>query len=388
MPTIHAAVYVDTPFSDKVFDSVPYFDFEDTKWPFMKSSGDMLIGTVRILTGSDFDKFFTEYQTVEKETTVSQDASESTDSDSDAEYSLETNNFISKEPNFLLVEFRGSTYSSSLANIEQVAAWLDMDFVVLVVNRDATWYEKFRFWWSHKLPGASDQLMDAGEVVDWSGRVPCSFLALGPARGAKLINLLEEFETWNLEPSAFYFGIDDASVMQGRTFMWRISLYLVFTTALCRWVLFMDRRERQQKEGEEELVTYTGDELGMGEVQTTSTHECCICLETMEQGETVRILPCRHVFHHECINGWFHHNKYSCPMCKVDLKKHLEERRLATEEINVLSSTPKRSIIHRLWPCKRTILTVSEGQLIEGRTEPAASTLGDLELSEGTGVMA
>jgi hypothetical protein len=39
---VEAAIYIDTPFSEKVFDSVQYFDFDDTKWPFMKGSGDML----------------------------------------------------------------------------------------------------------------------------------------------------------------------------------------------------------------------------------------------------------------------------------------------------------------------------------------------------------
>jgi hypothetical protein len=390
---VEAAIYIDTPFSEKVFDSVQYFDFDDTKWPFMKGSGDMLIGTVRMLTGIDFDTFFMGYQGDDEAVTIPPETTEITEVgsvDTDPAFKsspLEPNAFISKPPNFLLVEFGGSMYSSSLSNIAQVAEWLDMDFVVLVVNRHATWYERLRFWWSHELPGLPADVMDAEERGDRVTGTPCNFVAVGPSLGLKILSLLEEFDTWNFEPSEYYFGIDDVAIMEGQTLMWRVSVYLVFIMVLCRWILIMDRRERQLKEGEEALARYTGDELGMGEIQTTSAQDCCVCLEGMQQGEMVRILPCRHVFHHECINGWFNHHNYSCPMCKMDLKKHLEERRVATVDIDVSSSPPSRSWLQLLWPWKRTIHAVSEGQLIDERLEGMNSVLGDLELNESPGVI-
>lgn len=387
LPRVDAAVYIDTPFSEKVFTTVPYFDFATTKWPYMKQSGDMLIGSVQILSGDDFDTIFTEYQTFDPDSTVPPESA--VDKPEPDFYGRHP--YVSKSPNFLFVEFRGTTYSSSLSNISHVAEWMSADFVVLLLSQETSWKDRFHFWWSHKLPGVSEMEAmnmpgsDDGNETGTGAR--CSFLAMGPTHGGKMIELLENFDSWNLQPSDYYIGIDDSSEMAGQTLAFRVGVYLVFTTAVFRWILYMDRQDPQLKDGEEGIKTYTGEELGMGEVQTTSTHECCICLECIDQGEQVRVLPCRHVFHHDCINGWFEHNQYSCPMCKMDLKKHLQERRLAREDIDLLESPPSKpssSFLNYLRPWKRTISSVSHGQLIQDETNRG---LGDLELSETAGVI-
>eukprot|EP00041_Stephanoeca_diplocostata_P024755 m.636300 g.636300 ORF g.636300 m.636300 type:complete len:537 (-) comp22590_c0_seq1:110-1720(-) len=45
---------------------------------------------------------------------------------------------------------------------------------------------------------------------------------------------------------------------------------------------------------------------------------CVICIETYEEGDVVRELPCAHEFHVECIDPWLaeHH---TCPLCKLDI---------------------------------------------------------------------
>lgn len=385
---VHASVYVDTPFSQKIFDSVSYFDFEDTAWPFMKDSGDMLVGPVKILTGNGFDNFFMDYQEIQNVETDPPSTELDLEIEAESSYSLEQSGMITDAPIFLLVELGGSTYSSSLANIAAVAQWLDADFVVLIISRNTRWYEKVRFWWSHTLPGISDKVVTAEERFDTrNDEKPCRFLAVGPRQGTMLLNLLDEFQTWKLEPSVFYFGIDNLTTMRGRSLLWRIAIYLTFTALLCRWIRIMDRRDRRRKEGQESLVKYTGDELALGEVQTAAAHECCVCLENMQPGEQVRVLPCRHVFHHECIDGWFNQHKYSCPMCKLDLKKHLEERRVASQDIDALPKSGKKSPLQRWWMWKRRIDTLSDSHLIEERIGGENGGVGDLELSEDRGVV-
>ena len=46
--------------------------------------------------------------------------------------------------------------------------------------------------------------------------------------------------------------------------------------------------------------------------------ECPICLLEPLAGESVLILPCFHVYHHECITRWLQLKKY-CPVCKHDV---------------------------------------------------------------------
>lgn len=186
---VHASVYLDAPFESRVWDSVSYFDFEDTKWPFV-GGGDMLIGPTNVLTSASFDNFFIEYQTAEhthqeipeNSTLTSEDIvtqSPTAPKITDPEVDFE----ITSPPNFLIVEFGSSTYSTSLTNVRHVADWMGADFVVLVVNHNASWKEKFMFWWSHKFPGISSGALESEtKIVTQNGQ--CSFMAIGARQGA------------------------------------------------------------------------------------------------------------------------------------------------------------------------------------------------------------
>uniref|UniRef100_A0A0G4HM01 RING-type domain-containing protein n=1 Tax=Chromera velia CCMP2878 TaxID=1169474 RepID=A0A0G4HM01_9ALVE len=50
---------------------------------------------------------------------------------------------------------------------------------------------------------------------------------------------------------------------------------------------------------------------------------CSICLGDFEDGDWVRVLPCRHIFHSRCIDEWLSQHR-TCPMrCNVDLETGL-----------------------------------------------------------------
>jgi len=50
------------------------------------------------------------------------------------------------------------------------------------------------------------------------------------------------------------------------------------------------------------------------ESDTSRVRSCAICLDAMEAGQTVRILPCLHSFHVACCDKWLR-TKASCPIC-------------------------------------------------------------------------
>ncbi|CAH8328616.1 unnamed protein product [Eruca vesicaria subsp. sativa] len=67
-----------------------------------------------------------------------------------------------------------------------------------------------------------------------------------------------------------------------------------------------------------------------------STHgdltECAVCLSEFEEGESGRVLPnCKHTFHVECIDMWFHSHS-TCPLCRslVEATPVEEERVVIT----------------------------------------------------------
>lgn len=44
---------------------------------------------------------------------------------------------------------------------------------------------------------------------------------------------------------------------------------------------------------------------------------CSICLEEYDQGECIRVLPCGHTFHSDCIFPWLTERSPTCPLCKA-----------------------------------------------------------------------
>jgi len=47
--------------------------------------------------------------------------------------------------------------------------------------------------------------------------------------------------------------------------------------------------------------------------------QCTVCLADFEEGDRVRILPCRHVFHTACIDEWLGRDAH-CPLCRHGLR--------------------------------------------------------------------
>ncbi|KAF9289763.1 hypothetical protein BGZ68_008727 [Mortierella alpina] len=71
---------------------------------------------------------------------------------------------------------------------------------------------------------------------------------------------------------------------------------------------------------------------------------CAICLGDYRPDETIRLLPCQHHFHLECVDQWLLTDK-SCPLCKHDIDKPLENERSvqASKRFQAVSTTRRDS---------------------------------------------
>ncbi|OMO49523.1 Zinc finger, RING-type [Corchorus olitorius] len=66
---------------------------------------------------------------------------------------------------------------------------------------------------------------------------------------------------------------------------------------------------------------------------------CAICLEDYNVGDKLRILPCRHKFHANCVDAWLTTWRTFCPVCKRDARTATGDPP-ASESTPLLSTTP------------------------------------------------
>lgn len=62
---------------------------------------------------------------------------------------------------------------------------------------------------------------------------------------------------------------------------------------------------------------------------------CCICLNDYEPHQDLRVLPCEHHFHKDCVDEWLVVNS-TCPTCRTSIYGADDDEqgagRLGTEE--------------------------------------------------------
>merc|ERR1712130_1018693 len=76
-----------------------------------------------------------------------------------------------------------------------------------------------------------------------------------------------------------------------------------------------DAKEQNKENADEEEEEEDEDENEDGP-------SCAICMQQYKVGDELRILPCGHEFHCECVDKWLPMKKI-CPLCRHDVTKKM-----------------------------------------------------------------
>ncbi|VVT58546.1 uncharacterized protein SAPINGB_P006263 [Magnusiomyces paraingens] len=64
-------------------------------------------------------------------------------------------------------------------------------------------------------------------------------------------------------------------------------------------------------------------------------HACAICLNVFACGDVVRVLPCHHLLHSECLDPWFTSVRAECPLCKRGYRENADRLRALFQELRL-----------------------------------------------------
>ncbi|CAO3634949.1 unnamed protein product [Mucor hiemalis] len=124
-------------------------------------------------------------------------------------------------------------------------------------------------------------------------------------------------------------------ITENELFSWTYSDLFLFCAVLIPssilYAIYLAWRVRQDSEAQQHLQQQQNGEQWtvknvFSKLPVHSFHrekdipidECIICLEEYSEGEIIRTLPCKHLFHSTCIQAWLN-RKHFCPICKYDV---------------------------------------------------------------------
>lgn len=84
-------------------------------------------------------------------------------------------------------------------------------------------------------------------------------------------------------------------------------------------LLLLDNTVQKKTLKADAIAKFDERELGADDPCITANDCCSVCLVNYAQGERVKVLPCSHVFHCDCIVPWLKAHSQACPLCNTKL---------------------------------------------------------------------
>ncbi|XP_058975300.1 E3 ubiquitin-protein ligase goliath isoform X2 [Musca domestica] len=88
-----------------------------------------------------------------------------------------------------------------------------------------------------------------------------------------------------------------------------------------RYMQSKDQQSRHLCSVTKKAIMKIPTKTGKSTDEKDAESDCCaICIEAYKASDLIRVLPCKHEFHKNCIDPWLIEHR-TCPMCKLDVLK-------------------------------------------------------------------
>ncbi|KAF2712409.1 hypothetical protein K504DRAFT_426656 [Pleomassaria siparia CBS 279.74] len=124
----------------------------------------------------------------------------------------------------------------------------------------------------------------------------------------------------------------------------------------------------EQQSGIAAALPAASGALSLNDDSSEEALGCSICTDDFENGQDIRLLPCNHKFHPECVDPWLLNVSGTCPLCRVDLRPVDARNSIDDQDPDMLAPPlqPEMSMSHRRRSAFRDMLLL--------RSSPNAST--------------
>eukprot|EP00455_Lapot_gusevi_P012065 TRINITY_DN15659_c0_g1_i1.p1 TRINITY_DN15659_c0_g1~~TRINITY_DN15659_c0_g1_i1.p1 ORF type:complete len:261 (-),score=45.00 TRINITY_DN15659_c0_g1_i1:60-842(-) len=144
---------------------------------------------------------------------------------------------------------------------------------------------------------------------------------------------------WFILGQAYVFNTDNCSSMAHTLYVYVVGLVvLTYVMALlpvmvivmvcvclpCVLLLstYLIKPEPSQQEKIDQLpvIKFSTSGVDVSGASNQTNESCSICVSDYQPNEELRVLPCRHLFHKDCVDPWLA-TQSTCPYCRYEINK-------------------------------------------------------------------
>ncbi|XP_052402242.1 RING finger protein 150 [Carassius gibelio] len=208
-------------------------------------------------------------------------------------------------------------------------------WIALIANGNSSYREKIRL--AAALNASAVVIFNVGSnetiTMPHHGTGDVVAIMIPEPRGREILALLEKNVSVTMHITV---GTRNLQQYVSRTSVVFVSIsFIVLMIISLAWLVFYyiqrfryanahDRSQRRLSDAAKKAISKLQVRtIRKGDKETESDFDnCAVCIEDYKPNDVVRILPCGHVFHKNCVDPWLQDHR-TCPMCKMNILKAL-----------------------------------------------------------------